>query len=143
MTSHGHTRNRTTTPTYRTWVNMLTRCENPKASQYADYGARGIKVSEHWRSFDNFLADMGERPIGTTLDRIENDGDYDRNNCRWATHVEQCRKRRSSRAVVRSDGAPFPTLAEAAESVAGTIGGIWDACNGKAKTHRGFGWGYQ
>lgn len=142
MTSHGHTRNRTTSPTYRTWVNMMTRCENPKASQYASYGGRGITICERWHSFENFIADVGERPDGHTLDRVNNDGNYEPGNCRWATKVEQCRNRASSRAVVRSDGVQFQTLSEAAEAVGGTIGGVWDACNGKAKSHRGFGWSY-
>jgi len=142
MKSHGHTKNRSPSPTYRTWVNMLTRCENPKASQYSSYGGRGISICDRWHSFESFIGDMGERPPDCTLDRINNDGNYEPSNCRWASKVEQCRNRASSRAVVRSDGIHFPTLSEAAESVGGTIAGIWDACNGKAKSHRGFGWRY-
>jgi hypothetical protein len=142
MTSHGHTRNRTVTPTYRAWVNMMTRCGNPKASQYARYGGRGIKVCDRWLKFENFAADMGECPAGLSLEREDNDGNYQPDNCRWATKVEQCRNRSSSRAVLRSDGVRYETLSEAAEAVGGTIGGVWDACNGKAKTHRGFGWSY-
>lgn len=142
MKSHGHTKNRKPSPTYSTWVNMLTRCENPKASQYSFYGGRGITICDRWHSFELFLKDMGERPDGCTLDRINSDGNYELGNCRWASKVEQCRNRGSSRAVLRSDGKLFATLSEAAEDVGGTIGGVWDACNGRAKSHRGFGWRY-
>jgi hypothetical protein len=121
---------------------MMTRCENPKASQYARYGGRGISICDRWHSFENFLADMGECPSDRSIERIDNDGNYEPANCRWATKVEQCRNRGSSRSVVRSDGVRFATLSEAAEAVGGNIGGIWDACNGKRKDHRGFGWSY-
>ena len=68
---HGHSRSAETgkaTPTYRTWVSMLARCNNPNASNYARYGGRGICVCQRWETFEYFLADMGERPEGTTLD---------------------------------------------------------------------------
>lgn len=142
--SHGHTKGYTPTPTYRAWVNMRTRCENPKSTQYGSYGGRGINVCERWLSFENFLADVGERPSPAhSLDRHPNvNGDYEPGNVRWATHEAQCRNRRSNRAVVRDDGAQFASLAEAAESVSGTISGVWDACNGKSSVHRGHGWRY-
>jgi len=68
---------------------MLQRCNNPRAAKYGNHGGRGIVVCERWRSFVNFLADMGERPIGRTLDRRDNDGNYEPGNCRWATTQEQ------------------------------------------------------
>lgn len=132
------------TPTYGSWMNMRTRCENPKSTQWKWYGAKGVAVCERWRTFGLFLQDMGERPSTKhTLDRFPNkDGNYEPGNVRWTLHVEQCRNRSSNRAVVRSDGALFRSLAEAAESVAGTVGGVWDVCNGNQRKHRGYGWSY-
>lgn len=143
--SHGHnTKANGPSLTYVSWTNMKTRCTNPDSSKYETYGGRGIKVCDRWMTFANFLADVGERPSKEhTLDRYPNrDGDYEPGNVRWALQKDQCRNRRSSRPVLRSDGAQFPSMADAAESVGGRVGGVWDVCNGKRKDHCGFGWSY-
>ena len=81
--------------TYRSWAMMLSRCRDPFSDRYPYYGARGITVCERWTRFENFLADMGQRPAGLSLDRIDNNGNYEHGNCRWATHSEQMLNRRS------------------------------------------------
>lgn len=91
---HGYARTDHKTATYRSWIAMRTRCGNPNIPKYQDYGGRGIRVCERWNSFESFLADMGERPPGMSIDRIDNDGDYCPENCKWSTNKEQCRNQR-------------------------------------------------
>ena len=88
--THGHTRSDTHTPVYSSWHMMIQRTTNPKATKFALWGGRGIAVCERWRTFENFLADMGPRPKGTSLDRFPDaNGNYEPGNARWATIGEQ------------------------------------------------------
>jgi len=82
------------TPMYRAWAQMIQRCTNPDNRHFHNYGGRGITVCDEWKSFDRFKADMGERPPGLSLDRIDNNRGYSKENCRWATHSQQMRNRR-------------------------------------------------
>jgi len=83
--------------TYRTWCNMKARCNNPKASAYENYGGRGIRVCDEWAlSFASFLKDMGEKPNGMTLDRIDVNGNYEKSNCRWISLQMQNNNRRDT-----------------------------------------------
>lgn len=93
---HGHNRRADLrSRTYNSWAKMVQRCTNPNYDCYHNYGGRGIKVCESWLKFENFLEDMGERPINTSLDRFPNmNGNYEKSNCRWATPKEQGRNTR-------------------------------------------------
>jgi hypothetical protein len=85
---------------YKTWYDMHRRCYNKKYSKYIDYGGRGISVCDRWFSFENFIHDIGKRPSAKhSLDRIDNNGNYEANNCRWATGSEQNSNRRSSNII--------------------------------------------
>ena len=96
---HGHTwrvgKTALATPTYDAWHNMIQRCTNPRSPEYRNYGARGIAVCQPWRRFEVFLHDVGERPAPhLTLERINNDGNYEPGNVKWATRREQRRNQR-------------------------------------------------
>lgn len=114
---HGEARTGKETPEYRIWASMLSRCENLNHKLYPDYGARGIKVCNRWHIFENFLADIGRRPPGVigkrpiyTIDRIDNDGDYEPGNVRWATWEQQNNNQRP-----RGEGHKAQVAAVAAE----------------------------
>lgn len=96
---------------YRIWMHMRQRCRLPSHIQFADYGGRGIRVCEEWdRSFPTFLRDMGLCPPGQSIDRLENDGNYEPGNCRWATRVEQNNNQRRNIAV--EHGGRVQTIAQ-------------------------------
>lgn len=85
--------------TYRIFISMHYRCENPRAQGYHRYGGRGIRVCERWATFDAFFADMGFQPEGMVLDRSDNDGNYEPSNCEWVTRTESARNTRKNRFV--------------------------------------------
>lgn len=108
-TRHGLAR----TPEYRVFMAMKMRCENPKDAAWKNYGGRGITVDPRWSSFPQFWEDMGPRPTGGTLERIDNNKGYSPDNCTWATHKEQLNNRRNNR-VLFHEGERL-TLAQWAE----------------------------
>lgn len=109
------------TSAYDAWAGAIGRCGNAASKDFHKYGGRGITVCDRWRhSFENFIADMGEKPSGTSLDRIDNNGNYEPGNCRWATATEQVRNRRNS-AHVEWGGRSLP-LAEVAALIGITYG---------------------
>lgn len=93
--SHGHS----DSPTWKSWTGMIQRCANPNNPKYKNYGARGICICKRWMKFENFLEDMGARPPGTSIGRIDNDGDYDPSNCRWETSKQQANNKRGNHLI--------------------------------------------
>lgn len=92
------------TPEYSSWMNMMYRCNNNNATGYEYYGGRGIEVCDRWHNFENFLCDMGARPKGTSIDRINTNGNYEPSNCKWSSKSEQslnCRKDRVSSSIYK------------------------------------------
>lgn len=110
---HGHAK--TKTRTYETWRNMKKRCNYSGCKAYPYYGGRGITYCDRWENFLDFLKDMGERPQGMTLERIDVEGNYDKNNCRWATLDEQSMNRRNTIWVFH--GGKLISVREAAKDI--------------------------
>lgn len=96
MKTHGKTK----TPEFKSWQNMKDRCLNKRSSMFHYYGGRGVAVCQRWMKFENFLKDMGARPSNEhSLDRIDNNGNYEPKNCRWATHIEQHNNQRGIKLI--------------------------------------------
>lgn len=102
--THGHSQNGKPSKTYMLWTSIKQRCTNPNFKQYKDYGGRGIAVCERWEnSFESFLEDMGEVPVKNQIDRIDNNGDYCKTNCRWTTPKQNSRNRRDNRLITHNE----------------------------------------
>lgn len=95
---------------YQAWGSMVARCRNPKRNRFYCYGARGITVDQRWLKYENFLSDMGPRPHGMTIERIDNNGPYTKTNCRWATLTEQARNKSTNR-ILTHNGESLPLAA--------------------------------
>lgn len=153
---HGHCSDDKLSSTYRSWAAMIQRCTNPKHVAFKYYGGRGVSVCQRWRTFENFLADMGPRINGTTIDRVDNGGNYEPGNCRWATNSEQQANRPSMAGIKRPyqcrpvqqrtlDGqlvAVHESGAAASLSTAVPSGSISQVCLGKRKTAGGYKWSH-
>lgn len=107
MVKRQTTHNMSRTKIYGVWSSMLNRCRNPKHPAYPHYGARGITVCQEWMDFATFFSDMGERPAGHQLDRINNDGPYSPDNCRWTDTLTQHRNRRNTIRVTHNGETKF------------------------------------
>lgn len=108
---------------YGIWCTMINRCYNPHVKFYESYGGRGIRVCKRWHNFQNFFADMGHRPGGLTLERVDNDRGYSKANCVWATRTQQARNQRNKKRV-RANG-KLQTLSEWSEETGLSVGTIW------------------
>jgi len=117
--THGKTR----TPIYAIWRGMMQRCFDKNSHAYNRYGGRGVSVSERWQSFENFYADMGDRPAGMSLERIDNDGDYSPENVVWASSKDQANNRRSN--VVLEYKGEKKTMQQWADQLGVKIGTLW------------------
>ncbi len=122
-TKHGHRRDGFT-KVYSCWNSMIQRCTNPNDRHYGDYGERGISVCEEWLKFKNFLEDMGEPSIGLQIDRIDNDKQYCKSNCRWATKKQQMRNRRNN--VYLTHNGEKQLLVEWADRCGVSYGVLWE-----------------
>ncbi len=119
-------------PLYNTWKKMRDRCHNPRATQYARYGGRGVTICDRWDDFRAFVADMGPRPDGGTLDRIDTTGNYEPSNCRWASRYEQTLNRAVTRMVMLNG--EVMCAKQAAERIGLSKRTMYKALNGRCRT---------
>lgn len=111
---HGHKKRGAMSPTYRTWLGIKRRCSDPRYKDFANYGAKGIRVCPEWdQSFEQFLRDMGERPAGLTIDRINPWGDYAPGNCRWVEHSKQASENKTTLKPLIVNGMSFSSRSAA------------------------------
>jgi hypothetical protein len=100
MTTHGYSRaGGAKQATYKIWSAMLQRCNNPNCNKFKRYGGRGITVCREWYTFENFITDLGERPNGLSLERVDNNGNYCKENCKWASPITQAHNRENNRLI--------------------------------------------
>lgn len=118
QTQHGHKRRGKKTREYTTWLYMKERCQKPRNKDYKNYGARGINVCERWdKSFINFLHDMGEKPVGHCIDRINVNGNYEPGNCRWVALSISSGEHRRDNILVEHKGKKYESLAAACRHI--------------------------
>ena len=112
---------------YKAWINMKARCFNEDDKSFKDYGAKGITVCTRWLEFENFIEDIGQPKRGQSLDRIDNTKGYYKDNCRWATDIEQMRNRSTSR-IITVDGVEYDSIVIASEELGLTVSTIRGRC---------------
>lgn len=123
---HGHKTGRKASATYRTWLGIKRRCSDEKHKDFPNWGGRGIKVCPKWdQSFVAFLQDMGERPPGLTIDRLDSNGDYAPGNCRWIEHQKQASENRRNLIPVVIDDLAFPSISAACRHFGTKKGVVW------------------
>jgi hypothetical protein len=118
-TLHGHAKNNKVSTEFKTWSSMIFRCYNSNCNNYKYYGGRGIQVCDRWKnSFENFLEDMGLKPSKSySIDRIDNNGNYELSNCKWSTKLEQSNNQSSNRIIIDITGKEYSSISVAAKSI--------------------------